>query len=149
MRKSLITLASVLLAGMAHAATGVSLTASVNQEQTVEENGRTVTRLVPAARIAPGDAVVYVLAYANGGAKRADDVVITNPVPANLQFVEADGAEVSVDSGKTYGPLASLTVNIDGTTRAATAADVTHVRWALAPIAPGAAGQVAYRARLK
>ena len=58
--------------------------------------------------------------------------------------------ELSVD-GKTYGPLASLRVaTATGTTRAATADDVTHVRWRLArPITAGAQGQLAFEAVLR
>lgn len=151
-RKSLIFIASALLASTAaaQAAGGVSLVASVAQEQVVQENGRSITKLIPAARVSPGDDVVYVLSYANGGTKRADNVVITNPIPANLAFVGAEGAVVSVDGGTSYGPLAELRLpGADGSSRLATAADVTHVRWTLAPIAPGSKGEVTYRARLK
>jgi uncharacterized repeat protein (TIGR01451 family) len=150
LRGSLIFAVSVAIAAAAPAAGAMSLNAAVMQEQTVQANGQPVTKLVPAGRVGPGDAVVYVLSFANSGGKRADDVVITNPVPANLQFVDADGAEVSVDGGKAYGALASLRLPAaDGSTRLATAADVTHVRWALAPVAPGASGQVSFRARVK
>ena len=56
-------------------------------------------------------------------------------------------ADVSVNGGKSWGKLASLTVTApDGTKRAAQASDVTHVRWTLALLAPGASGTVTYRA---
>src|SRR6478672_11410120 len=76
---------------------GVSLTARVLQEKTVEEAGVKRVVLVPAGNVTPGDEVVYDLSYANGGAKPAEQVVLTNPVPATLEYVSGDSALVSVD----------------------------------------------------
>ena len=39
--------------------------------------------------------------------------------------------------------------NEDGSTRSATHADVTHVRWTLAVIAPGESGRVEYPAIIR
>jgi uncharacterized repeat protein (TIGR01451 family) len=105
--------------------------------------------LAAAARVTPGDRVVYQIAYRNNGAKPASDLVIANPVPAGLVYAgPAQGSpepELSAD-GSHFGTLAQLRV----AGRAATAADVRVVRWRLArPVAPGATGQVSFRAILK
>jgi hypothetical protein len=52
-----------------------------------------------------------------------------------------------VDGGKTWGPLASLKVALaDGSSRAALASDVTHIRWSLGrPIAAGSGGELSFR----
>lgn len=115
------------------------------------EQGRKVIRMVPAGKVTPGDRLFTVLSYANAGAKPAGDVVLVNPVPKQMEFVSAEGAAlVSVDGGKSYGQLARLQVTgADGKARPALAADVTHVRWNLAPIAAGTAGQVSFQARLR
>jgi len=57
---------------------------------------------------------------------------------------------VSVDGGATFGALVDLKIReADQTSRPATAADVTHVRWRFQqPLAPGATGAVAFAARL-
>ena len=55
--------------------------------------------------------------------------------------------DVSVDGGKTWGKLSQLSVTKPGASaRAAEAADVTHVRWVIPVIAPGAAGTLEYHA---
>lgn len=118
--------------------------------KTVE--GQKVVR-TPIESAAPGDVIVIKLTYSNDGAKPAADVVISNPMPEQLSFLEGreGGApQVSVDGGKTFGALAALKVKTDDVERAATSADVTHVRWRVAqPVAPGQSGEVAFAARLK
>lgn len=105
----------------------------------------------------PGSEVLYVISYRNGGAKPANDIVINNPVPAQMRYQagSAEGAgtrvEVSVDGGKQFGALEALQVKgADGKPRAARAEDVTHLRWTvLGAVAPGKAGSVSYRAVVK
>jgi uncharacterized repeat protein (TIGR01451 family) len=108
--------------------------------------------------VVPGDRIIFTLRYVNNGAEPASGFRATNAMPAPVQFVSVaeDWAEVSVDGGKSWGKLAELKVtakNADGTgdvVRAATAEDVTHVRWVFTtPIAPGATGSVSYRGLIK
>lgn len=137
----------------AFAAPGVQLSNTVmrNVEQKGAD-GRVTQIKVAATSVAPGEQVTYLIAYKNDAGKPAERLIVTNPVPANLEFVSAsDGAEVSVDGGKSYGALAALTTRAgSGAARAAQAADVTHVRWRIAqPIAPGAAGEVSFQAKVK
>lgn len=151
MLKKLIisAVASGLLATAAQGQ-GVTLTARVLQEKTIEEAGVKRIVLVPAGTITPGQEVIYNLSYANGGAKPAEQVVLTNPVPKTLEYVSGDSALVSVDGGKTFAVLTALKViEADGKQRPAAPKDVTHVRWNLAAIAPGASGHVLFKARLK
>lgn len=137
---------------------GIELTVKSFQEMVVtDKNGKPAKQTVPVAKIVPGDEVIYVISWKNNGAKPAGDVVVNNPVPPQVVFVagssKAPGAkdEVSVDGGKTWGQLESLSVKTaDGKTRPAIAADVTTVQWKLlAPVAPGASGSVGYRAVVK
>ena len=148
-----LMLGASLSSSAAFAAPGVQLTNTVmrNVEQKGAD-GRVTQSKVAATSVAPGEQVTYVIAYKNDAAKPAERVVVTNPVPVNLEFVSAsDGAEVSVDGGKSYGALASLTTrSASGAARAAQAADVTNVRWRIAnAIAPGAAGEVSFQAKVK
>lgn len=146
---------ALMLTGQAAFAAGVQLTNTVMRD--VEQkaaDGRVTHKKVVATNVAPGEAVSYVIAYKNDTAKPAERVAVVNPIPANLQFVSAsDGADVSVDGGKTYGALETLTTRSTlspDVTRAAEARDVTHVRWRLAnAITPGAAGEVSFQARVK
>ena len=85
-------------------------------------------------------------------AQPATDVVINNPLPAEVVYVGGEPAPVavSVDGGKTFGKLEALTVaGKNNEKRAAEKADVTNVRWIVASLAPGATGKIVYRARVK
>jgi uncharacterized repeat protein (TIGR01451 family) len=108
--------------------------------------------------VIPGDRVIFTLTYVNNGAEPATGFRATNPMPGPVQFVSAaePWAEVSVDGGKSWGRLDQLKVTkagIEGATaelRAATAEDVTHVRWVFSsPIAPGAKGSLSFRGVIK
>jgi uncharacterized repeat protein (TIGR01451 family) len=142
--------------GAAHAAGGLQLSNQVFQEiEVIGADGKPERKTVPAATVVPGTEVSYVISYRNQGDQPADNVTITNPVPAELEYVAVLGPapanQVSVDGGKRYGALASLTVaDASGKTRPAEAADVTHVRWMLgAALPPGDGGRVSFKARLK
>lgn len=117
-------------------------------------DGTVRTTLVAANRAVPGDRVVFVLAYRNAGTQALDNIVFNNPLPAAIAYrAPAQGSaapEVSV-GGKTYGALAALRVPVaGGGSRAATASDVTHVRWRLSgSLAAGGQGQFAFQAVLK
>jgi hypothetical protein len=69
------------------------------------------------------------------------------PAPVAYQGTSDTVAQVSVDGGKTFAPLASLIIREpDGADRAARPEDVTHVRWHLRePIAAGAQGKLSFR----
>jgi uncharacterized repeat protein (TIGR01451 family) len=142
--------------GAAHAAGGVQLSNQVFQEvEVIGADGKPERRTVPATMVVPGTEVSYEIAYRNTGDKPADNVAITNPVPAALEYVAVLGPapvnQVSVDGGRQYGPLTGLSVtDADGKSRPAQPADVTHVRWILnTALQPGDGGKVSFKARLK
>ena len=115
------------------------------------------TRRVPATKVPPGVAVIYTLHADNKGSKPADDVVVTNPIPEHMDYVEGsastDGVKVtfSTDGGKTYLPKEKLVVKgKDGVSRAALASELTHIRWQFEkPLAPGESRSVEFRARVE
>ena len=131
----------------------ITLSGDVKAVKTVTDaDGKERTELVDPTTIIPGDRLVFGTDYANKGAEAVSNFVVTNPLPAAVRLApDADPAlDVSVDGGKTWGALATLSMtNPDGTTRPATHADVTHVRWVLASIAPGASGRLTYPAIIR
>jgi uncharacterized repeat protein (TIGR01451 family) len=147
---------ALLVFGAAHAAGGLELRNEVFQEiEVIGADGKPERKTIPAATVVPGTELFYVISYRNTGDKPADNVAITNPVPAALEYVSVLGPApanlVSVDGGKQYGALASLSVtDTNGKPRPAQAADVTHVRWMLGTaLSPGDGGAVSFKARLK
>lgn len=107
------------------------------EEVVVTESGDAQTRLVAAETVVPGEQVFYTITFRNVGAEPAENVVITNPIAAELTYVDGSAfgpgmvIEFSADGGVTFAPAAQLTVTEDGETRAATAEDFTHIRWTL------------------
>jgi uncharacterized repeat protein (TIGR01451 family) len=150
----LLALAAAGLLAHAPARAGeASLSSAVFKEvESRSPDGRASVALKPAVRVTPGDQVVYVLTYHNGGDKPAEGVVVTNPLAANLVYAgpaDALPPQVSID-GQTFGPLATLTKISAGVTAKAVAADVTTLRWTLTqPIPAGGEVKLSFRARLK
>lgn len=131
----------------------LTLSGDVKMEKTVEnDDGTTVTAMVDPEVVVPGDRLVFGTDYRNSGAEAVENFIVTNPLPAAVRL--ADNADpaliVSVDGGTSWGRLAELQVKSDdGTSRAAAASDVTHIRWTLAVIAPGASGRLEYPAIIR
>lgn len=127
----------------------VSLQGDVKVEKTVVANGTSTRVLVAPKKVVPGDHLVFSTAYHNNGASAVDHFIVTNPLPKGVSYAAeaSEASEVSVDGGKSWGQLATQTVaDGKGGKRAAQAGDVTHVRWTVAVIAPGATGAVSYHA---
>lgn len=148
--KSLLFILSLLASTNAYAADLVALDSKVFVERqvTASDGKLKIVREDP-KMVVPGERLLFVLNYKNEGSAPADKFVVTNPIPQSVTFVASDvaGSDVSVDGGKTWGPLASLKVKAaDGSLRAAAAADVTHVRWVFAkPIPVGASGSLSFQ----
>lgn len=119
----------------------------------VDANGNKKNELQPALKVLPGDPLVFLLSWKNNTNKPVSGFVINNPVPDNTVYTGArePAPMVSVDGGKTFGPLATLKVKgADGRPRPANPTDVTGLRWTLAqPIPPGGTGNVAFFALVK
>ena len=122
---------------------------------TGQDGDRRETR-VPAREVAPGDTLIYTLHYTNSGAGAARDVELVDPVPAGTVLVPKSAAgdaviTFSINGGKDFKPypVKYTIVKPDGAREQveAPAAMYTHVKWRVAgPIAPGAGGQLSFRA---
>lgn len=112
-----------------------------------DEAGNQTTTLAEAKEFTPGTKLSFGMNYSNSGGETATNVTGTNPLNAAVRLApDADPSlVVSVDGGESYGTLDTLSVATEtGGTRAATHADVTHVRWTIASIAPGESGRIAF-----
>ena len=144
-----INVGAVCLAPAAAAQDALSFEGTAFVEKTVVEDGAEKTVQLPTDKVVPGDLIVFSTAYRNGSADPVEDFVVTNPIPAAVALTDeaAAGLTVSVDGGQTFGSLSALKVAAepDGD-RPAMAADVTHIRWTLAAVAPGEGGTLSYKA---
>ena len=140
-------MAGPALAAAQSAPSPVSLKGDVMLEKTVIENGVSKVELAEPKVVIPGDRLLFTTRYRNEGTQSVTNFVVTNPLPSAvaLSGEQTSGTEVSVDGGKTWGQLGALKIaGAEGTERTATASDVTHLRWTIPAIAPGASGEVQY-----
>lgn len=144
-----LALATPMTAVLGQPAAPIELKGDVKVDRIVIENGQKRHVLEEPKVVVPGDRLIFATAYHNAGSTAVKDFVVTNPVPAGVMLApeNADTPDVSVDGGKSWGKLAALTVpDGQGSQRAALASDVTHLRWTLATLAPGARGTLTYNA---
>ena len=156
--KSVITAAGLLAVATAAAAQQqhLDLTTSVQKEQIVMNiAGETEVQLVPAATVVPGEKVIYSISFRNISDEGAENVVITNPIAAELTYVDGsatrEGADIqfSIDGGASFANRNELAVDEDGAQRPAEAKDFTHIRWVLQEeLAAGAQGVMRFAAVL-
>lgn len=157
-RIACVLLLASLLANPAFAAGSIELKMKAEKDvQVINDKGEKQTKRIEAVKALPGEEVIYTISYANNGKEAADKVIIANPVPEHMIYVDNTATNenalvtYSVDGGKTYAEPGKLKVRkADGAERQAVGADYTHVRWVLRkPIQPGATGNVSFHARLK
>lgn len=134
---------------------------SIAEVEVVQKNekGKEEPKRVEAskANVAPGETVIFTVQYVNKGDKPAENVVINNPVPRHMDYIEksAEGKDTkidfSVDGGRTFGAPDKLRVKgADGKERTALASEYTHIRWVLLkPIPAGEKGSVSFLAKVK
>lgn len=147
---SVLAIIAPLLLGAAPASAQdlVSLAGEVKVERTEVVGGVEQTVLAEPTDVVPGDRLVFSTSYRNAGNEAVENFVVTNPLPGPVVLAQDDPAfVVSVDGGTNYAPLAALTVaDAAAGTRPAQPADVTHIRWTLARLEPGASGSLSYNA---
>lgn len=120
-------------------------------------DGTAEEQFVPAGKVVPGDVVAYTIEARNVSAVNADRVVITDPIPKQMEYVAGSAESAagqllfSVDGGFRFDRPENLTVATqDGASRPAVASDYTHLRWVFAaPLAPAELRSVRFLAKLE
>lgn len=148
----------LILALMTTLATGVLASEAVElRTQLIAEvreilntQDRPVYRMVPATRLSQGQVVYYTVRIINPTPVFANNVVVSQKVPANTTYLEGSAAgpgaeiEFSVDGGVTFARPENLKLD-DGTR--APPERYTHIQWRLRnPLAPGAVALARFRA---
>jgi uncharacterized repeat protein (TIGR01451 family) len=104
----------------------------------------TLLKSVDRPTAAPGTSLLYTIAYTSAGTTDAYGVVVVDPVPAQTLYVSGSTAASAPGTLVEWSHDGGVTFNASET------APVTHVRFRLpAALAPGATGNVSYRASIR
>jgi len=158
--KTLNTLSTVLLLAMFSGNVLADIKLKTVAEMEVKKTnakGEVTIKREAVKTAVPGTEVIYTIKARNTGKQNANSVVVTNPVPKQMTYVDGSafgaGTDItfSVNDGKRYAKPNKLTVkDKDGKEIPATANDYTNVRWTFNfTLKPGQEAAVWYRAKVK
>ena len=111
--RTAIALSATLTSVAAMASDDVRTKSSIFVERIDPQgSGARRVRLEPARQVSSGERLIYVVEYRNTGKRPVQGFTVTNPLPRTVRLDETvDGSElVSIDGGRSWGPLASLRV---------------------------------------
>ncbi|MDH3715177.1 MAG: hypothetical protein OET44_15185 [Gammaproteobacteria bacterium] len=149
--------ASTAATSLAKAQNSIELRVVAQQEvEVTTDAGIREYRLIPATEVLPGQEVVYTIFFKNVSDLPATDIVIDDPIPAQMYLkagtVFGSGTDVtySVDGGKSFDKPGALAVVDQGVAREARPDEYTHIRWVFREtLKPGDQDIVGFRAILR
>ncbi len=153
---SLFTLAALSTAAVS--AQALTAKQTVEKETSViGADGAVQTVRETVDTIVPGERVIYSLNFENDKADPANDIVLTMPIPAEVQYIEgtADAPQTNVtfsaDGGESFSSRQSvMLMDSAGNIRAAGADELTHIRWSVpGPVEAGEGGVLSFAASVK
>lgn len=130
----------------------------VEKETTVVgSDGSIQTVRATVDKIVPGDRIVYSLNFLNDQTEAANDIVLTMPIPSEVKFIEGSAdvpaatVSYSADGGETFSNRQSvILIDPTGNIRAASADELTHVRWTVpGPVEAGSGDALSFSATVR
>lgn len=159
---STVVVAAFLLATPIGAWAKPSIVLEVTSAREVVEtiNGKEVRKIVPTAKVEPGQTLIYTIKYRNEGDEKATRVAISNPIPKDTVYLVGSatgpGSEIafSIDGGKSYKQPTLLSYEIIGpdgkaVKKVAAPDEYTHVQWLVPVVEPGQHGEVSFQVKIK
>ena len=156
MKKTLkLSTLCLCMATMLHA--NVSISSNSFQEKVhLSEDGQKTTEWLKADKIVPGTTIKYVNNLVNSGDKKANHLVIKNPIPKNMQYI-ANTAQCktvcsvrySIDHGATFHTPEELYLAGESGQRLAKASEYTDIMWVVESLDAKTESFVEYKAKLK
>ena len=155
------------LLGLALAAQdGLKLELKAYKVLLVEEDGKTVEKLVEALEVAPGDVLEWVLTAKNEGKVPLRQVALTIPIPKNTVYIPGTAkplvlGELKIEplfsyDGKRFArpPLkkkikVKVGDRVEEKEVVVPPEEYTHVRWVVPELAPGQVVKVSLRTRVR
>lgn len=123
-----------------------------------DDKGNLVTKRVETTGVEPGDTLYITLQITNTGDEDATSINIENPVPQGTELVpdspwgKNTTITYSADNGQQFAAADAVTVprnTIGLSTRPATFADYTHIRWVIERVEAGQSTSVGFSAVVK
>ncbi len=158
MKLSILSPLVLLAAGFAspvaaQQAKPIELVSNVQLVKVTKVDGQEQQQLVAPTGVVPGDTLIFITSYRNASGETVTDFSVVSPIPQHTMLSAQDygDAQVSIDGGKSFSNLSELQVSdaVTGEDRPAQPSDVTHLRWTLASVAPGAEGFVKFSAQVR
>ncbi|MBU0701250.1 DUF11 domain-containing protein [bacterium] len=97
--------------------------------------------VTPAVPVSPGETLTYTLTYINEGSGTATKVILTDEIPAGTSYI----TDSAVGAGTVISYSHDGGINYDGLGTE----PVTHIKWELNTLAPGAGGNVSFVVRVE
>ncbi|MEJ5309972.1 MAG: hypothetical protein WHX52_09385 [Anaerolineae bacterium] len=105
----------------------------------------TLNKSASASRVGPDQTITFSLDYANAGGITQTHVLITDPVPAFTAYVAGSATSIAGVLTPTYSTDGGASYQA---AEPADPATVTHLRWELAELTPGASGTADFQVRV-
>ena len=115
--KTLISISTAFLLALVSSPVLAQIEVSTTAEiEVIEVNpdGTESVRRKAATRVVPGTEVIYTITAKNAGDEPADQVVVTNPVPAQTRYVEGSAAGANTDIPVLEEAMNLISSAIDG-----------------------------------
>ena len=166
-RRSWLIILVLLLAVLAQASVGLKLElASYKIIKVAGEGGKTVEKKIPAAEVAPGDVLLWVLTAKNTSGRTLERVALTIPIPPRTVYIAGSAhplklGEVVIEPLFSYDgvhfsrPPLKKRIRVKEGDRFVEKEVVvppeayTHVRWLVPRLEPGVKVQVSLRTRVR
>jgi len=158
LQKIALLLLFFTLNGTAQADEAITIEVKAEKEiVTLLKDGSKEVTYVDAKSIIPNETIRYNILYHNHSQEIAESVVITNPIPSAVVYIDGSASGIntqvlfSIDGAKTFDFPENLIVSDEyGNTRLAQVYEYTHIQWRFKDvIQPQKEGAVYYMAKLK
>ena len=151
-------LAIALLATLTYAKEPSKITITTSSYQEVvkkDENGKLKKVWVKATKVVPGTVVKYINEVKNNSDTPLENVVVTNQIDPNLEYVKnsatSKGVEVKfrVKGSKEFKKPNELYIVNNGKKRLALPKEYRAIRWSINKLKPKSTFKLEYKAKLK
>ena len=153
--KKTVLLALMVASVALHAELSIS-SISYQEINKASSTGEKTKAWVKTHKVIPGTIIRYVNSLNNSGIQMAKHLVVSNPIPNNMEYIAGSASCVSeciikysVDGGQIFDVTSELFLGMGEERHLAQAKEYTHIQWVLNTLDGQSNSNVEYQARLK